>query len=85
MYEFPLILVGSLMLVAFLLPRLSRTGGTIFLAVMAVPILFALYYMIITPGWQPGARRLGPPWNWAVFLIAAAAVLGGVALYGFGS
>jgi hypothetical protein len=42
----------------------------------AVPILFALFYMIVIPGWTPGYEgRLKWPWNWVVFILVAIPVV----------
>lgn len=81
MYEFPLILMGILFLLSIILPRLSHDAARIVLAVATVPVLAVLYYMLITPGWQPNAKRLRPPWNWLVFGLAATGAAGGIILY----
>ncbi|MEK8022408.1 MAG: hypothetical protein AAB229_01235 [Candidatus Hydrogenedentota bacterium] len=84
MYEYPLILVGTAVLLSVILPHLSRTAAQITIVIAAIPVIVSLHYMIITPGWQPGAGRLGRPWNWIVFLISTAAILSGIALFFIG-
>lgn len=81
MYEYPLLFVGMLVLLSVVLPHLSRTAIKFLLPVAAVPILVALHYMIVTPGWQPGARPLRPPWNRIAFLAIAVAIVAGVILF----
>lgn len=76
MLEIPLLLVVVMLVMAFLLPSLSPLGRKIAIVTAAAPILFCLYYMIITPGWQPNkSGRLKPPWNWLVFLLWAAGIV----------
>mgnify|MGYP006283292011 CR=1 FL=1 len=39
---------------AVLLPRLAPIGHKALFMVATVPVLFYLYCLIVTPGWQPG-------------------------------
>jgi hypothetical protein len=77
--EIPILLVIVFMVVAIVLPLLSPLGKRIMLGLAALPVLFFLYYMIVTPGWMPSDRkRLRRPWSLIVFLIVAAAIIAGV-------
>lgn len=62
-YEYPLIFVASVMLLSVVFPMLPPLAGKLLVSVLALPILGSLFYMIVTPGWQPGARRLGLIWR----------------------
>jgi hypothetical protein len=74
--EIPLLVIVAIVVVAILIPHLSSLGRKILISIAAVPILFALYYMIVIPGWMPGDKtRLRPPWNWLVFLLVAALIV----------
>lgn len=74
--EIPLLFLMMIVVVAIIIPYLSSLGRKILISIAAVPILFAIYYMIVSPGWMPGDRtRLRPPWNWLVFLLVAALVV----------
>jgi hypothetical protein len=77
--EIPILLILVFMAVAITLPHLPPLGKRIMLGLAAVPVLFCLYYMIVTPGWMPGDRkRLRWPWSLIVFLIVTAAIVAGV-------
>ena len=39
---------------AVLLPRLAPIGHKALFMVATAPVLFYLYCLIVTPGWQPG-------------------------------
>jgi membrane protease YdiL (CAAX protease family) len=70
--EIPILLVVVIVVLAVLLPNLRPGGQKFLIAIASVPILFALFYMIVTPGWTPSNKaRLRPPWNWLVFLLVA--------------
>lgn len=75
LYEYPVMLAASIMLVVVLVPMLPPLAGKLVVSVAAVPVLVSLHYMIVTPGWQPGARRLGPVWRWLGFSCAVIVVL----------
>ena len=73
--EIPVLLVIIVIVLTVLLPELSRTGQKILVGIVAIPILFALFYMTVIPGWTPGNEgRLKWPWNWLVFLLIAALI-----------
>lgn len=83
--EVPLLLVAVVLVVSIVLPKLPPLGQKILLALAAIPVLFALFYMIVTPGWQPDTRgRLRFPWNWIVFLLIAGLIVSGVLAMLFG-
>lgn len=74
--EVPLILAATVIVVAIVLPMLPPFGQKILLGLAALPVLFALFYMIVIPGWQPDSGgRLRAPWRWVVFLLLAGLVL----------
>ncbi len=70
--EIPLLFVAIVVVLSIVLPMLPPLGQKILIALAAVPILFALFYMIVIPGGTPDASgRLKWPWNWVVFLAVA--------------
>lgn len=80
MVEYPLILAGTILVLAVVLPRMTYSAAKFVLPFAALPVLVALYYMLIAPGWQPNAKRLGPPWNWIVFLGLAGGIVAGIVI-----
>jgi hypothetical protein len=84
--EIPILFVVVLLVVSVLLPRLSPLGQKILIIIAAIPILFALFYMIVVPGWMPSDKgRLRPPWNWLVFLLIAIPIIAVVVMIVLGS
>ncbi len=84
--EIPILLVVSVVILSVILPNLPPLGQKILIGIVAVPVLFFLYYMIVVPGWMPGDKaRLRPPWNMVLFLIVAAAVVGVVVAFAVGT
>jgi len=80
--EIPILFVIIVIVLSVLLPELSRTGQKIAVGIAAIPILFALFYMIVIPGWTPGNEgRLKWPWNWLVFLLIATPIAAVVVLF----
>lgn len=80
--EAPLILMVVGVALALLLPKVPPWWQKILLGLGAVPVLFALYAMIVAPGWIPGdSRRLRPPWSVLVFLLIAGTIIAGVLLF----
>ena len=85
LFEIPLLLVLVLIVVAILVPHLSVIGRKILISIAAVPVLFALFYMIVIPGWMPGNRfRLGPILRWMVFLLASILIVSVVVMMDLG-
>lgn len=83
--EVPLILMAVGVAVAILFQILPPIGQKILLVLALVPVLLALYYMIVIPGWTPNAAgRLRAPWNLLVFVLVAIVLLAGVGLVVFG-
>lgn len=83
--EVPILLVLVVLGATFLFPQMSPVGRKILVAIAALPILFCLHYMIVTPGWQPDTRgRLRPPWNLMAFLLVAAVIVAGVVMFVLG-
>jgi hypothetical protein len=77
--EIPILLVLTALGVAFLLPQMSPVGRKILLGIAVLPVVFCLFYMIVTPGWQPNSGgRLKPPWRLLGFLLLAAGIVVGV-------
>jgi hypothetical protein len=69
-------------LLSVLMPRLSLKGQKVLLAIAAVPIVFFLFYMIVIPGWVPGASGRGRLlWRAALFLGCATAIGAGVGTF----
>ncbi|MBI5368357.1 MAG: protein kinase [Planctomycetes bacterium] len=75
MYEVPLMVMGTLVLLALLVPHLPPWLVKVAVAVGSVPVLFGLFYMLVTPGWQPGAARLPHLVRIVLFVLVAAGVL----------
>jgi hypothetical protein len=74
--EIPLLFIAVVVILSIVLPMLPPWGQKIAIALAAVPILFALFYMIVIPGWTPGYEgRLKWPWNWVVFVLVAIPVV----------
>ena len=74
--EVPIILIALVVVASIVLPNLPPIGQKIFLVILAVPVLFGLFYMIVIPGLTPDNRgRLRPPWNLIVFGIVAALIV----------
>ncbi|MGO9374141.1 MAG: hypothetical protein ACLQBD_18890 [Syntrophobacteraceae bacterium] len=74
--EIPILLFMMILALTILIPHFSSLGRRILLGIAAVPILFALFYMIVIPGWMPSDKaRLRPPWNWLVFLLVATPIV----------
>lgn len=80
--EIPILLVVVVVVLSTLLPNLPPWGQKILIGIAAVPILFALFYMIVIPGWTPGyGGRLKWPWNWLVFLLLAVPIAAVVVMF----
>lgn len=80
--EVPLLLAVVAIVVAVLLPRLPPMGQKVLFTLAAVPVLLCLYYMIVTPGWQPGERIAAGAWvRWGGFALAATGVIAGVVIF----
>jgi hypothetical protein len=58
-------------LVSSILPHLPPVGQKIAVVFGALIFIAGAYYMIVIPGWQPGASRLRWPWNLVVFILVA--------------
>lgn len=74
--EIPLSLAATAILIAIILPRLSPIAGAIAAIVGAIVILLCLFYMIVTPGWQPGVVRYSRIRSLIIFIVVAAVILG---------
>ena len=74
--EIPILFIALVVILSFVLPALPPWGQKVAMALAALPILFALFYMIVIPGWTPGyGGRLKWPWNWVVFVLVAIPVV----------
>lgn len=81
LFEIPILLVVVILIVSAIFPKLPPWGQKTLIGVAAVPILFALFYMIVIPGWTPNSEgRLKWPWNWLVFLLVAIPIVAVVVL-----
>ena len=79
--EVPLILFVAAVLLAVVLPRLPPGVAALVALVGAGVVLLCLYYMIVVPGWRPGAVPTGLRRRIALFAGACLLVLGGAALF----
>jgi hypothetical protein len=57
--EVPLIVMVIGILLAILIPILPKVASKVFEVISAIILIAAFYYMIVIPGWQPNASRLG--------------------------
>jgi len=71
MIEIPIIVAVILVIAMTVVPNLPPLGQKIAVALTALVFIAGAYYMIVIPGWQPGAKRLRWPWNWVVFIPVA--------------
>ena len=74
MIEVAIIVVIVGVLVSSILPHLPPIGQKIAVVLGALVFILGAYYMIVIPGWQPGAKRLRWPWNLLVFIPVALAI-----------
>src|ERR1700680_3560664 len=80
--EIPVMLFIIVLALSVLVPRLPFNGQKVLLGIAAVPIVFCLFYMIVTPGWVPGtSARGGRVWRVALFLGCAAVIVAGVGAF----
>lgn len=77
-FEYPLMVMGTLLLLALLVPSLPVWLAKVVVTAGCVPLLFGLYYMVVTPGWQPRASHLPRLLRLALFVLLAAGVVIGV-------
>ncbi|HYL89632.1 MAG TPA: hypothetical protein VEU32_12815 [Burkholderiales bacterium] len=71
MIEIPIIVVVILVIAMAVVPSLPPLAQKIVAALTALALIAGAYYMIVIPGWQPGAKRLRWPWNWVAFIPVA--------------
>lgn len=74
MIEIAIIVVIVGVLVSTILPHLPPAGQKVAVVLGAAVFIAGAYYMIVIPGWQPGARRLRWPWSMVVFVLVALAI-----------
>ena len=80
--EVPIILAVTLITLAVFLPMLPPIGRKIAMVVAALPVLYCLYYMIVTPGWRPNPTRwLTPLLRMIIFALVTVAVVTSVVIY----
>lgn len=72
MLEVPIIVALVAIVLMVLVPNLPPLGQKIAVILGALVFIACAYYMIVIPGWQPGATRLRAPWNLIVFSAVAA-------------
>ena len=73
--EIPLLMGAIAILLAIALPRLPVMLGKALVVVCALVWIGGIFYMLVLPGWQPGAaERLKNPWNTLVFAGIAVAI-----------
>lgn len=76
--EIPIILFITAVLLGALLPNLPDMAGKVVLVIVALVWITGLYYMIVVPGWQPGAEvpsRLGKVMRLILFIAFALLIL----------
>jgi predicted membrane channel-forming protein YqfA (hemolysin III family) len=76
--EIPIILFITAVLLGVLLPNLPDMAGKIVVIVVALIWIAGLYYMIVIPGWQPGAEspsRSGKVMRLILFIALAICIL----------
>ena len=71
MIEIPLIVAVVAVLGSIILPNLPPLGQKVAVVLGALVFIAGAFYMIVVPGWQPGAQRLRPPWSLLVFALVA--------------
>ena len=81
--EVPIIVMVVGVGLAVLVPNLPPLGQKIAVGLGALILIACAYYMIVIPGWQPGARRLRAPWNLVVFSVVAALLAFGAGAFAF--
>lgn len=69
--EIPLILIVTGILLAILIPILPKIATQILVVVGAIVFIGGFYYMIVIPGWQPNASRLGLIGKLTIFAIVS--------------
>jgi hypothetical protein len=75
LYEVPLIVMAAIMLLAIVMPHLPPLGAKILVAIVALVVIAGAYYMIVIPGWQPGAKRAPPVVRLLTFIAVAGVIL----------
>lgn len=78
--EIPILLFVVGVAVAILFPNLSLAGQKVLIGVAALPVLYALYYMIVAPGWLARNGRLEPTLRVLAFLLLTVMIVSGVAM-----
>lgn len=68
MIEVAIIVMIVSVLGVLIVPHLPLVGKKIAVVLVAAVFIFGAYYMIVIPGWQPGATRLRWPWSLIVFI-----------------
>ena len=82
MLEVPLLISAVAIAAVILIPMLPPIGAKIFVGLATIVVIPALYYIIVTPGWQPGqsgpASRSGA---YLAFGLIAAGIICSAALF----
>lgn len=81
--EVPIIVMAVGVGLAVLVPNLPPLGQKVAVILGALILSACAYYMIVIPGWQPGATRLRAPWNMIVFVVVAAILAFGAGAFAF--
>ncbi len=81
MYEFPLMVMGTIVFLTVVLPLLPVLVRKILVIPACAVLIFGLHYMILTPGWQGNVRHLGRPWNAILFALLALLIIMGAVAY----
>ena len=65
-----------------LFPILPPLGRKILISISALPVLYALYYMIVIPGWMPrNGGHIKPVLRFLAFLVLAVTIVAGVLMF----
>ena len=81
LYGIPLILLALFLALALVLPRLPAIGQKLLLVVATVPTLYCFFYLIVVPGWTPGAVLRSRVRRLAWFLGCTAVTVAAVAAF----
>ncbi len=84
--EMPILLAVVGVCVSVLYPILSPTGRKILISISVLPVLYALFYMIVVPGWTPrNARRNKQIARLLAFLLIAVLIVAVAAVFVLGA
>lgn len=84
--EMPILLAVVGVCLSVLYPILSPTGRKILISISVLPVLIALFYMIVVPGWTPrDTRRIKQIARLLAFLLIAVLIVAVAAVFVLGA